>query len=688
MKLQIILTAFLLLIIFHAATLYSAVIEGIVLSEDGPLEDSKVYAYIKYRDIKNGAPDYVSGPGDKKGFYKIDLPAGTYYLTASGKGDEKKFFSYHGANPIRIEGRDLWVPLMAVHETTADVNEALSAKLTGKVTFKGAPVKGAQVSIYPLPASVPGSELRTPNSAFRGMGLLTSTTDENGIFVMSPEAGEYVIIARNRNSHKGMKPLERGDLFCYFAGNPVKTADSKETRIEIPCYPKDDLKSFLNEKAYPMVLVKKSGEGSVRFRENRLEQTADILRIQGRVTDLSGRPAKDHYVMAYGGKPADMFQMHYVRTMPDYMVRTDENGYYSIETSGKGTYYMVARELIGEAPVKGEYFGLYEGNANHFITVNENSLKDVNITVSRVMGEDGRKSEIRNQKSEVKQIHNYFYTGDVVIDKDTAWDGEIIIDGIVHVARGATLMINPGTTIKFKKIDRNGDGVGDAMLKVSGRLVAEGAPDKMIRFTSAEERPERMDWSYLLFFVSGDESIIIHCMFEYAFTGVQAHFSKAVISDSVFTNNREGIRFGRGELRIEYNDLFENDYGIRHTRVEEPVRISYNNIRNNGVGIFLVPSNQNVKDFSVTFDRKKTFPPKQFIVTNNNISYNTEYNYRLGERQGYDVLLKDNWWGTVKEMEISDLIYDEKTDDSLGGVIYKPYFNSPVKNAGVRKGAR
>ncbi|MBI5410098.1 MAG: right-handed parallel beta-helix repeat-containing protein [Nitrospirae bacterium] len=688
MKLRIYATAFLLIIFYFASPSGSAVIEGIVLSEDGPLEDSTVHAYSKFRDIKNGSPEHVSGPGDKKGLYKMNLPSGTYYLTASGRRDGKNFFSYHGANPIRIEGHDLWVPIMAVPETTAVINESLSAKLTGKVTFKGAPVKGAQVSIYPLPGLTPNSELQTPNSNFRGMGFLTSTTDENGTFVMSPEAGEYVIIARNRNSHKGMRPLEKGDLFCYFAGNPVATADSKETRIEIPCYPKDDLKAFLNEKAYPMILVKKSGGDSVRFRENKLEQTADVLKIQGRVTALPGGPAKGLYVMAYGGKPADMFQMHYVRTMPDYMVRTDDNGHYSIETSGKGTYYIVARELIGEAPVKGEYYGLYEGNANHFVTVDENSLKDVNIVVSRVMWEYGRKSEVRSQKSEVKKIHNYFYTGDVVIDKDTAWDGEIIIDGIVHVARGVTLMINPGTTIKFKKIDRNGDGVGDAMLKVGGRLVAEGAPDKMIRFTSGEERPERMDWSYLLFFVSGDESIIRHCMFEYAFTGVQAHFSKAVISDSAFTNNREGIRFGRAELHIEHNDLFENGCGIRHTRVEEPVVIRYNNIKNNGVGIFLVPSNQNVNDFSVTFDKKGTFPPKQFIVTHNNISYNTEYNYRLGERQGYDILLKDNWWGAAKEMEILDTIYDEKTDNSLGGVIYKPYFTSPVKNAGMRKEAR
>ncbi|MBI5739255.1 MAG: carboxypeptidase regulatory-like domain-containing protein [Nitrospirae bacterium] len=680
MKLKLYLTSVLLVIFFSPLISLSAVVEGVVLSENGLIEDAKVYASASFNDLR-GASARVSEAGEKKGFYKIELPPGTYYMTASGKSDGKDHFSYHGANPVRIEENDLWIPFMAVSETAAKKTEASPSGLAGRVTFKGSPVRGAQVSIYPLPGNS-GPWAAAP--VFKGMGYLTGTTDEDGTFKMGPEPGDYVIIARKR-MNGGLRPLEKGDLFCYFAANPVTITDAKGVWTDIPCYPKDDLKAFLGEKAYSAVLVKKSTADGVRFRENRPEETGDVNRVQGRVTDLQGAPVKDIYVMMYRARPNEMFQMHFIRTMPDHMVRTDDSGHYLIDNAGSGTYYVVARERIGEAPVRGENYGLYEGNANHLVAVEEGPLKDVNIAVSRVMGEKVEGQGARGKGQAAEPVRNHIYSGDVVIDKDTVWEGEIIIDGTVHVARAATLAISPGTTVKFRKKDRNGDGVGDAMITVSGRLAAEGAPGRAITFTSGEERPETMDWSYILLFASGEESVIRRCVFEYAFTGVQAHFSKAVISDSVFTKNQEGIRFGRAELLVDHNDISGNQYGIRHTRVEEPVEIKYNNIRNNSVGIFLAPSNQNVTDFSFTFDKKETVAGRQFIVMSNNIQSNTDYNYRLGERQGYDILLNDNWWGSADDGDIIDTIYDAREDDSLGSVIYKPYFVAPAKGAGIRE---
>ena len=35
------------------------------------------------------------------------------------------------------------------------------------------------------------------------------------------------------------------------------------------------------------------------------------------------------------------------------------------------------------------------------------------------------------------------------IDRDTAWSGEVRVDGIVHVRSGATLTILPGTRISY-----------------------------------------------------------------------------------------------------------------------------------------------------------------------------------------------------------------------------------------------
>jgi hypothetical protein len=425
-----------------------------VLSEKGPVEDSRAYAYVDFQDIKDKSPSYVSVPGDKKGFYKLELPPGEYYLTASGTNNGNEYYSYHGANPITVEDRKLWIPFMALPTKVGLIKDSSSTRLSGNVTFKGKPVQNAQVSIYPL-----------FDKTFRGMGFLTNTTNNEGFFSLSPEPGEYVIVARKRKNFKGLRPLKKGDLFCYFAANPVLVRASKETLIEISCYPKNNLQEFLDEDVYATILVKKSGEDSIRFRERKIENSETLLKIKGRVTDLQGNPMKDIYVKAYKGNSSHMFKMLYIRTMPEYMVKTDEHGHYIINVDEKGTYHIIARELIGEAPAKGEYYGLYEDNVNHAVVLEKDSIGSINIVVSRIMTDgESQESEVISQKSEEKKqnreyirtvkVKNRLYNKDTVINMDTEWSGYVVISGTVHVARSATLTISPGTTVLFRRLQR------------------------------------------------------------------------------------------------------------------------------------------------------------------------------------------------------------------------------------------
>ena len=225
-------------IFLHPVLSYSATIEGVVLYDKGLLDTSQVSAYKKYSDIINAAPAYTSSPGDKPGYYKLQLPAGIYYITASGKLNNREFFSYHGANPFRIEEGKLWLPFMTTPKTPASAKDSASAGIYGMVKFNGKPVDDAQVTLY-----------SPDNTFFKGRGLLSSATGPDGTFRFAPEPGEYVIVARKRTAFKGTGPLSKGDLFCYFAGNPVRAAVMKETVIELECYPKGDLKGFLKEEA-------------------------------------------------------------------------------------------------------------------------------------------------------------------------------------------------------------------------------------------------------------------------------------------------------------------------------------------------------------------------------------------------------------------------------------------------------
>lgn len=105
---------------------------------------------------------------------------------------------------------------------------------------------------------------------------------------------------------------------------------------------------------------------------------------------------------------------------------------------------------------------------------------------------------------------------------------------------------------------------------------------------------------------SGEKNFLRHCVFRDAFTGVQVHFSTAEVSDSVFTDNNEGIRFGRAKIKITHNRIENNTLGIRFTRMEGPAEITGNIITANRIGVFLVPSGQNIVDF---FDPGRTGKP-------------------------------------------------------------------------------
>ncbi len=273
---------------------------------------------------------------------------------------------------------------------------------------------------------------------------------------------------------------------------------------------------------------------------------------------------------------------------------------------------------------------------------------------------------------------------DHVIHEDTVWSGEVLIEGVVMVSRQATLTIKPGTEIRFKKIDRNNDGIGDSEIRVLGRVLAEGQPDSHILFESAEKNPGPMDWSYLLIFASGKKSFMDYCRFRHAFSGVQVHFSTASISNSLFEKNNEGVRFGRTRLSIKQNLFRNNDVGIRFTRMEGPVIITQNEISANRIGIFLVPSGQNIQDFFEPDRSGKPWNTGRLLVTENNIYNNSLYNLSLGEKQLWDLDVTGNWWGSRDPKLIMQGIFDKDSDPELGKALFMPYADKPFADAGKK----
>lgn len=271
-----------------------------------------------------------------------------------------------------------------------------------------------------------------------------------------------------------------------------------------------------------------------------------------------------------------------------------------------------------------------------------------------------------------------------VIRSDTVWAGEILVEGVVVVSRLATLKIEPGTRVRFKRLDNNHDGIGDGELRVLGRLLAVGTADRPIVFESAELLPNRKDWSYVLIFASGKENLIQYCEFSHGFSGLQVHFSTATVSDSLFINNQEGMRFGRARLSLDHCELRNNDIGVRFTRMEGPVLINHNIIAGNRLGVFLVPSGQNIQDFFEPDRSGKPWNTGRLTITDNDIYNNSSYNLSLGEKQSWNLDIANNWWGTTDASTIEKKIFDQNREPSLGRALYKPTACKPVKQAGIR----
>jgi hypothetical protein len=380
-----------------------------------------------------------------------------------------------------------------------------------------------------------------------------------------------------------------------------------------------------------------------------------------------------------------VFMMYHVYHGTEYSALTDASGNYFIPIDQDGDYGIVARDILGDGPHRGETYGLYQGNPRHAVTYrNGTMVENIAITVGKVM--DGRQPAAAADRKPVKPKvigkpgGKPVVIGDTVIDRDTVWQGDIRVKGVISVRRGATLTVRPGTTVRFIRIDRDHNDVGDGEIMVEGRLVAKGTAKRKIVFASAEKKPGIKDWSYVQFIAAEPGNVIEHCRFENAFAGVMIHYAEVRVADTLFRNNNRGIHYNTADLTVEHCSFTDNRIGIRFMRLEGKVSITDNEITRNDVGILFVRQHVNAVDFERLNTGKE--PPR---YERNNIHGNRNYNFSLGQGQDRDVSVPKNWWGSTTREAVAGLIYDGSKDDELSRVHFEPYLEAPVPGAGIRQ---
>jgi parallel beta-helix repeat protein len=287
-----------------------------------------------------------------------------------------------------------------------------------------------------------------------------------------------------------------------------------------------------------------------------------------------------------------------------------------------------------------------------------------------------------------------------VLSTDTVWSGEILIQGDVEVAEGVTLLIEPGTVVRFAKIEGFGpeklftdkeQHFARAELFVRGRLYAQGTQEQPITFTSAEKEPKPGDWGSINFNSSTD-NILEHCILMYADTAVHCHASHVVVLNNVFKYN--GTAFGNKNLPdnpikcimpISGNLITENGGGLL-LGGGTTAAVTRNEITNNEFfGMYLKGAGHAKIRFNTVTDNGKgviLYSVKGILVRDNNIANNRSYNLDMLEGQEHDITFPNNWWGSADAQEIRAKVMDKKRDEYLGKAEIFPFALAPIDGAG------
>jgi hypothetical protein len=357
---------------------HAAYIEGRVFNEVGPMKGAKVYVYKTYEDIRAGASFVTSEPADGQGQYKLQLPEGEYYFTARGNMDGKEFFSYLGGNPVNVGTQNIWVAFLT-NESKPPVYSNGATSVRGVVTYKGKPVRGALIAFY-----------TSENRKFKGIGYRTEQVNEDGTFDFSVPPNNYVVIARKRDGENGFGPLRNGDLYCYYAGNPLEVKSGRIAQIEVPCYPKVERTAFV---------------ASPKIKTNNYKTVQELagigFGIKGRVMNSKGEAVKGIYVLAYRVDPSNTFALSSTfrgTHETENISKTDDSGNYFIPLDADGNYVVMARyRLGGGTPKVDEIYGFYNSSTRKGVPFRKGQvIDDVDITVvtpTRQSGRQGKRDE-------------------------------------------------------------------------------------------------------------------------------------------------------------------------------------------------------------------------------------------------------------------------------------------------------
>jgi hypothetical protein len=183
---------------------------------------------------------------------------------------------------------------------------------------------------------------------------VSRATGPDGAFDLELPDGDYIVVARKRESGETSGPVVAGDNKSDFVSLTVKGGVTELT----------------------VVAPTKVGDSRRLTKEAAVTKTG----LAGRVTDADGKPVEGARVHVY-----DHVQMS---ERPKFVSeKTGPDGRYLLYLPQGGTYYLAARDKFGGPPKIGDLYGRYDQGTiepSAVVVRDGELLADVDITVSKV----------------------------------------------------------------------------------------------------------------------------------------------------------------------------------------------------------------------------------------------------------------------------------------------------------------
>jgi len=322
------------------------------------------------------------------------------------------------------------------------------------------------------------------------------------------------------------------------------------------------------------------------------------------------------------------------------------------------------------------------------------------------------------------------------LTEDVTWRGTVLIKGALVVAPQATLRIEPGTTVRFARVE---GGLRKARLVVMGRIQSIGTAERPILFSVDAHTPVKGDWGGILLLSTEKHNQFEHTAIEGAETGLEACFSaltaKSVrvflsktalaLRDSVvsveassFSACETGIEVHDGEFELRDSSVSTNRLGMHLSRSsvvlvstsvtdngqqgiladECRLRISSCSISSNGGGaevtggeglIFMTRFMRN-NDTALHLGSARMKVNRSLFADNDHDALRVEDGratvwgcafrgnggFNLYNAGREDMVAVQNWWGANEEKIISSKIFDGSHDPRFGTAQLFPWLSN------------